>query len=256
MGAGVNGLVLWANAVYNYVNRQKSEIHTEELTDMSIKKKPLTIERLCVAASKFCHAESQVDFPELLGVTDGKAVGTFVEHRLKRYLLDRFDVTLGNSASGIDLPSPEINTDIKVTSYRQPQSSCPFKSSRQKIFGLGYNLLVLVYEKKDNHGTSKLEFQNCTFISQERTSDYTTTMRLAEMLRDGANKEDVVAYFMDRNLPGDEITLDQLASEVLVRGVTQGYLTISNALQWRLQYQRVIALSNSVDGIVNYAYKT
>ena len=218
-------------------------------------KAQLTIKELCIAANDFCFAESQLDFPELLGVTDGKAVGTFVEHRLKNYLLERFYVDLGNSASGIDLPSPDINTDIKVTSFRQPQSSCPYKSSRQKIFGLGYNLLVLVYDKKDVAGTSRLEFLNCTFVSKERTSDFTTTKRLAEMLHDGAMLEDVVAYFMDRNIPGDEITLEQLAEEVLEKGVAQGYLTISNALQWRLQYQRVISLSNSVDGVVNYDYK-
>ena len=75
------------------------------------------------------------------------------------------------------------------------------------------------------------------------------------MLKDGAIKEDIVAYFMDKNMPGDEITLEQLADEVLEHGITQGYLTISNALQWRLQYQRVITLSNSVDGVVNYDYK-
>ena len=222
---------------------------------METKKEQLTIELLCSAAKEFCQSESQLDFPELVGVTDGKAVGTFVEHRLKNYLSERFVVVAGNSASGIDLPSPEINTDIKVTSHRQPQSSCPYKSSRQKIFGLGYNLLVLVYDKKDVDGTSKLGFQNCTFVSQERTADFTTTKRLAEMLKDGAIKEDIIAYFMDKNIPGDEITLEQLADEVLERGVIQGYLTISNALQWRLQYQRVITLSNSVDGVVNYDYK-
>jgi hypothetical protein len=27
------------------------------------------------------------------------------------------------------------------------------------------------------------------------------------------------------------------------------YLTISNALQWRLQYQRIVMLSEKVDGI-------
>ncbi|MCL2047515.1 MAG: restriction endonuclease [Defluviitaleaceae bacterium] len=218
-------------------------------------KEKLTIERLCLAAQEFCCAEGQLDFAELVGVTDGKAVGTFVEHRLKRYLAERFVVTIGSSASGIDLPSPEINTDIKVTSYRQPQSSCPYKSSRQKIFGLGYNLLVLVYDKKDANGTSKLDFLNCTFISKARTADFTTTKRLAEMLKDGAAKEDIIAYFIDKNIPGDEIILEQLAEEVLRRGVTQGYLTISNALQWRLQYQRVITLSNSVCGVVNYDCK-
>jgi hypothetical protein len=219
---------------------------------MKSKKEALTIERLYLAAKEFCLNESQNNFPELVGITDGKAVGTFVEHRLKRFLSDRYTVVLGNSASGIDLPSPEVNTDIKVTSHRQPQSSCPYKSSWQKIFGLGYNLLVLVYDKRDSTRTSRLQFMNCTFVSNERTSDFTTTKRLAEMLRDGAIKEDIIAYFMDKGIPGDEISLERLAEEVMERGVVQGYLTISNALQWRLQYQRVITLSNNVDGIVNY----
>jgi hypothetical protein len=30
----------------------------------------------------------------------------------------------------------------------------------------------------------------------------------------------------------------------------QGYLTVSNALQWRLQYGRVIAEAGKVDGIL------
>jgi len=135
-----------------------------------------------------------INIPELIGVTDGKAVGTFVENRLKIYLRERFDVPVGSSALGIDLPSIEINTDIKVTSIRQPQSSCPYKSPRQKIFGLGYNLLVLVYDKKDAVDSCYLNFQSCTFIKDSRTADYTVTKRLSEMLKDGANKEDIIGF--------------------------------------------------------------
>ena len=98
----------------------------------------------------------------LFGVTDGKAVGTFVEHLFQQYLANRYDLTVGNSASGLDLPS--VNTDIKVTSIKQPQSSCPFKDSKQKIFGLGYNLLVFVYKKHDDSKSKKgmLEFVSCS----------------------------------------------------------------------------------------------
>ena len=212
----------------------------------------LTIKELFTATKAFCNAEGKKNFPELIGKTDGKAVGTFVEKRLKEYLSERYSVVIGGSASGIDLPSPNINTDIKVTSIEQPQSSCPYQSSRQKIFGLGYNLLVLVYDKKDTKRTSHLNFLNCTFIDKTRTADFTVTTRLIEMVKDGANQADIIAYFEDRNIPGDEITLSQLADEVLKTGVHQGYLTISNALQWRLQYQRVISLSNSVTGVLNY----
>jgi hypothetical protein len=215
-------------------------------------KEKLTIKKLFFATKTFCTSEGKKNFPELIGVTDGKAIGTFVEHKLKEYLSERYNVVTGSSASGIDFPSPDINTDIKVTSVKQPQSSCPYKSSRQKIFGLGYNLLVLVYDKKDTKRTSRLNFLNCTFIDKTRTADFTATKRLIEMINDGANQADIIAYFEDRNIPGDEITLSQLADEVMQNGVQQGYLTISNALQWRLQYQRVITLSNSVTGIMNY----
>ena len=103
-------------------------------------KKVLTIEELQLAAKKFCEKESGLYRSELFGVTDGKAVGTFVEHLFQEYLAQRYEMIVGSSANGLDLPS--VNTDIKVTSIKQPQSSCPFKDSRQKIYGLGYNPLL------------------------------------------------------------------------------------------------------------------
>jgi len=217
-------------------------------------KQKLTVKILIEETRKFCEIERKTYHKELYGVTDGKAIGTYVEHKLKQYLAERFDFTSGNSASGIDLPDESINTDIKVTSIRQPQSSCPYKSSRQKIYGLGYNLLVLVYDKIDDENGGLLKFLNVTFVEKERTGDFTTTKRIIEMLRDGANKDDLVAYFTDRNIPGDEITYLNLAEELLSRRPKQGYLTISNALQWRLQYGRVIALNNEVDGVNNHDF--
>ena len=145
-------------------------------------------------------------------------------------------MTVGSCASGIDLPS--VNTDIKTTSYVQPQSSCPFKSARQKIFGLGYNLLVFVYNKQDTKTTCTLHITHCTFIEADRTADYTITAALRQML----------------SVPGDEITYSDLADEILANPPQQGYLTISNALQWRLQYKRVIELNNSVGGVVNFVW--
>jgi len=158
---------------------------------------------------------------------------------------------IGSSAMGIDLPSDDILTDIKVTSIKQPQSSCPFKDARQKIFGLGYNLLVFVYDKIDDpkSKTAKLNFVSCSFISKERTGDYTTTFRLREMVKDKANIEDIVAYLYDKHIPADEITLTQLAKQILKTPPDQGYLTISNALQWRLQYQRIVTLDQPIQGI-------
>lgn len=217
-------------------------------------KSVLSIDKLIESACRFCEIESYENHIELIGVTDGKAVGTYVEHKFQQFLQSQYIVDVGSSAKGIDLPGAAIQTDIKVTSITQPQSSCPFKNARQKIFGLGYNLLVFVYDKQDSNDTCRLHFTHCTFISKERTADFTITKRLREMLYDGANKEDIIGFLQDRNVPGDDIVYNDLADEILDCPPEQGYLTISNALQWRLQYARVIALDNSVQGVINYEW--
>jgi len=111
-------------------------------------RRKLTIELLHREAAQFCHIESSYENPDLYGITDGKAVGTYIEHKFQRQLSKKYSYNQGSSTKEIDLPSPDVNTDIKVTSIKQPQSSCPFKTARQKIYGLGYNLLLFVYEKK------------------------------------------------------------------------------------------------------------
>ena len=216
-----------------------------------IKKEKLTIIKLIEEAQLFCVEQSKSQHKELFGVTDGKAVGTLIEHRFQSHLNEKYKVLVGSSARGIDLPSDDILTDIKVTSIKQPQSSCPFKDAKQKIFGLGYNLLVFVYEKTDDPitQTAFLNFVSCSFIHKERTADYTTTFRLREMVKDGANEADIIAYLQDKNIPADEITLSKVAEQILQTPPEQGYLTISNALQWRLQYQRIVALADDIQGI-------
>lgn len=220
-------------------------------------KEKLTIKKLIEEAHNFCVAESKQRNKELYGVTDGKAVGTHIEHKFKKHLDDKYKLTIGSSASGIDLPSDDIQTDIKVTSIKQPKSSCPFKDAKQKIFGLGYNLLVFVYSKTDDPKTktANLNFVSCSFVARERTADYTTTFRLREMVKDKANEVDIIAYLTDKNIPADDITFSRLAKQILKTPPEQGYLTISNALQWRLQYQRIVDLSEEVEGITRIVHK-
>lgn len=204
-------------------------------------------------AKIFCETESIKNHNDILGITDGKAVGTYVERLFKEFLKSKYDnINLGNSAVGIDLP--DINTDIKVTSIKQPQSSCPFKNAEQKIFGLGYNLLVFVYDKIEKINICSLHFKYCSFIPADRTSDFTMTKRLIEMKKDGANIEDIIGFLYDRNIPADDIGYDKIANKILNSDIKQGYLTISNALQWRIQYSNVIKLNNNVGGIINYGW--
>jgi hypothetical protein len=57
------------------------------------------------------------------------------------------------------------------------------------------------------------------------------------------------AVLLDRNLPVDEIEVGNLADEILRDPPPQGFLTISNALQWRLQYGRVLEKAGIEEGI-------
>lgn len=212
-------------------------------------KRELTVTALCQEAGRFADRESKHHEPGLYGVTDGKAVGTYFEHKFQAYLGARYTYEPGSSASGIDFPA--LRVDMKVTSAKRPQSSCPFGSARQKVHGLGYSLLVFIYEKTDDHesGTGSLCVRHIVFIDEHRTADYQMTRGLLQILENEGNEEDLVAFMLDRNLPLEEIEAHRIARQLLETPPGQGYLTVSNALQWRLQYGRVIKEAGVVDGI-------
>ena len=209
----------------------------------------LNLSLLKEEATAFAARESRHEEPSLYGVTDGKAIGTYLERKLHRCLRDKYSYVEGSSARGIDFP--ELAVDIKVTSKAQPQSSCPFQSARQKVYGLGYNLLVFVYEKTDNPAgrTGRLDILHTVFLDRGLTADFQTTSGLRRIVDNNGNLDDVLAFLSERMLPVDDIQARELAQEILANPPQTGYLTISNALQWRLQYSRVIEKASHVSGI-------
>lgn len=210
----------------------------------------LTIALLCKEAERFSALESTHAEKALYGVTDGKAVGTYLEHKFRKYLQDAgYNFHAGNSGSGIDFPS--LDVDMKVTSIRQPQSSCPYKSARQKIYGLGYSLIVFVYDKVDDRKrkTGTLNILHTIFVEKHRTADYQMTRGLRDILDKDGNSADLIAFMTEKHLPVDEIEMESLATEILKNKPEQGFLTISNALQWRLNYSRVIEQAGQVGGV-------
>ena len=46
----------------------------------------LTINKLKDEAISFCKQESNVTHDDLVGITDGKGVGTYIEHKFEEYL--------------------------------------------------------------------------------------------------------------------------------------------------------------------------
>ncbi|MEG3859370.1 type II restriction endonuclease [Microcoleus sp. herbarium12] len=76
------------------------------------------------------------------------------------------------------------------------------------------------------------------------------TRGIRNILDNEGNKDDLLAFLLDRNLPVDEIEADKIAEEIMINPPLQGFLTISNALQWRLQYSRAIERAGQQDGVM------
>ncbi len=155
----------------------------------------LNIESLQEEAKNFSVFIAKHKESKLFGVTDGKAIGTYLEHKFQKYLQGKYDYTQGNSAKGIDFP--DLQVDMKVTSIRQPQSSCPYKSAKQKIYGLGYSLLILVYEKLDDlvNNTGTLNIKHTIFVEKEQTADFQITTGIKKILENDGNKDDLLGFF-------------------------------------------------------------
>lgn len=138
--------------------------------------------------------------------------------------------------------------DIKVTSIRQPQSSCPFKSASQKIYGLGYSLLIFVYEKKDDERTrtARLDIQHVVFVEKERTADYQTTTGLRRLLENNANRDDILAFFEERFMPfADEESIG-LADRILREPPEVGFLRASHERIRPQLFQQVVEREGTI----------
>ncbi|MDD9817586.1 MAG: restriction endonuclease, partial [Gammaproteobacteria bacterium] len=60
----------------------------------------LNLSLLKKEATAFAARESRHEEPSLYGVTDGKAIGTYLERKLHRRLRDKYSYVEGSSAKG------------------------------------------------------------------------------------------------------------------------------------------------------------
>lgn len=210
-------------------------------------KEVLTKDKLIQEATTFCKWQNENK--NAINLSDGKSIGTFIEHEFKNHLKQKYIFAEGNSAVGVDFPDSSINTDIKSTSISKPQSSCPYKNPMQKIYGLGYSLLIFVYEKAEGNNNPRIKFTDISFIDESRTGDYMTTKLLNDLLDNGGDKNDIINLLRIREISNDNETLDALSNQIIIERPKQGYLTISDAMQLRLKYTKVAELKENINGI-------
>jgi len=99
-----------------------------------------------------------------------------------------------------------------------------------------------VYAKLDQAGECTVDFTAVRYIPSRLAADYQATRGLRRLiLEEDGNADDVFAFLVDKNIPADETSLFEYAEWLVEHPPEQGYVTISNALQWRLQYGRIVA---------------
>lgn len=111
------------------------------------------------------------------------------------------------------------------------------------------------YEKTDTHETQSaaIDVHHVLFIARSMTGDYQTTRGILEILERGGNREDLVAFMEDRNLPLDEVGRTALAERVLSdvphraisRSATPFNGGSSTATQSRMQETAVVSRTSS-----------
>ena len=90
----------------------------------------LTLEKLQKGAAAFALVESRSDEPALYGVTDGKAVGTYLEHKFRSCLIENYEFEAGNIADALlqskpaqdgHLRKPQIWMQYKEMGFREAE---------------------------------------------------------------------------------------------------------------------------------------
>ena len=94
-----------------------------------------------------------------------------------------------------------------------------------------------------NHGTWNKEKVSIECEAADMTEC------ILNIIANNGNVDDIFAFLIDHQIPSDEVTLMNMAEDILKNPPKIGYLTISNALQWRLQYRRIVNLTETVEGI-------
>lgn len=177
--------------------------------------------------------------------SDSSRLGSELERLLKEHLIGRFRFNPGSRGQGVDFP--DLNIDLKVTSIVKPQCSAPLAGTHEKIYGLPYNLLLVVYEWKSGpKGRQTLEFMAPILIPRRKTGDHRLTATIRDILDNpqlprSAKKQLITRLIKDESVLYVERELaPKIAERVLREKPEQGKLTLSSAAQWRANFGRAI----------------
>ena len=181
----------------------------------------------------------------VLNATKSKDIGTYFENSLRDLLNERLELERkGSAASGIDLP--HFNVDVKTTRITRPQSSSKIREYSERLVGVPYNILLLIYSREDVETGEQYTFENCVYIPKERTGDHRKSVAAAQSVeeyKDGQlTREELREVLEDLvSEAKDDVTEieDRELDEIIENPPDPGVITISPAVQWRFSYNQM-----------------
>lgn len=174
-----------------------------------------------------------------------KDIGTYFEDSLREYLNEKLGLERkGSAAEGIDLP--HFNVDVKTTRITRPQSSSKIRKFSERLAGVPYNILLLIYSRENTESGTEYTFENCVYIPKERTGDHrksTGAIEAVDQYKTGEiSKEELRQKLEDLvSEKEDDITeiKDKELENIIRNPPKPGVITISPAVQWRFSYGKM-----------------
>lgn len=180
-----------------------------------------------------------------LNSTKSKDIGTYFENSLRAYLNEELGLERrGSVASGIDLP--HFNVDVKTTRITRPQSSSKIRKFSERLTGVPYNILLLIYSREEVGNGEVYTFENCVYIPSERTGDHRKSpvaARTVQEFKNGAISREELRAKLESLVSekADDVTeiKDDELDEIIENPPKPGVITISPAVQWRFSYNQM-----------------
>ncbi len=172
---------------------------------------------------------------EIIGPNSGRRIADYIEDTYMKKLKTRLFIESGKKKEGLDFPT--INTDIKVTRIKKPQSTAAIKDIHAKIFGLGYNLIIFFYDFGGDDG-NQLIIKKTIYIPINKTADFKMMNKLEDIL----GEEDVLAeelkYQYEEMEHYEEIELNEYRklAKKMSNNYVEGYLSYAGDPRWHLTY--------------------
>lgn len=191
----------------------------------------------------FCADVEQRTVPQSRSDTS-KRIGTYFEKELRKWFEEELGIVSdGSVAQGLDLPA--FNLDVKTTSIAHPQSSSPFDDPGERITGVSYNILLFIYDKHTDDEGNHFDIESCVYITKERTGDYRMSAQARELVedfREGVLDEKELREELE-DLTGIGAISDEKFDEIKENPPAVGTITITPAVQWRFNYNKMTGTS-------------